>query len=81
MQAKLIEMRKKKGIGTKVFMELLHVTRPTYLKKEKGDTRFSLVEARLISKFLGDTIENIFFADEVSESDTGIERSVSNARD
>lgn len=57
-------------IKAKTLCELIGVKRITYYKKESGTVKFSLDEAKKISDFLGMPIEDIFFADEVSKSET-----------
>jgi len=68
---RLRELRKSKGISAKDMAELLGLgTKAAYYKKESGMTRFTLYEARLIAERLGTTIDQLFFADEVSLKDT-----------
>jgi len=51
---------------------LINNSKANYSKKENGDLRFNLKEARIIAKHFGDTIENIFFDNEVSEPETPV---------
>lgn len=57
-------------VKVKTICELIGVKRVTYFKKESGSVKFSLDEAKKISNFLNKSIEEIFFADEVSKTET-----------
>lgn len=68
---RLRDLRKSKGISAKDMADLLGlVTKAAYYKKESGMTRFTLHEARIIAHRLGTSIDELFFADEVSCRDT-----------
>nr|WP_083762067.1 helix-turn-helix transcriptional regulator [Syntrophothermus lipocalidus] len=68
---RLRDLRKSKGISAKHMADLLGlVTKAAYYKKESGMTRFTLHEARIIAQRLGTSIDELFFADEVSCRDT-----------
>lgn len=57
------EYRLKNKTKIKEICKLLEINRITFYQKEKGNLRFSLEEAKKISDFYNDTIENIFFKD------------------
>lgn len=68
---RLRDLRKSKGISAKDMADLLGLaTKAAYYKKESGMTRFTLHEARIIAHRLGTSIDELFFADEVSCRDT-----------
>ncbi|NLU49252.1 MAG: helix-turn-helix transcriptional regulator [Syntrophomonadaceae bacterium] len=68
---RLRSIRKSKGISAREMADLLGlVTEAAYYKKETGVIRFSIEEARLIAQKLRMSIDEIFFADEVSCGDT-----------
>ena len=68
---KLRNIRNDKGISAREMADLLGlVTEAAYYKKETGAIKFSVEEAKLVSDKLGMPISEIFFADEVSCSDT-----------
>ncbi|OQA48387.1 MAG: Helix-turn-helix domain protein [Firmicutes bacterium ADurb.Bin300] len=68
---KLKQIRGEKNISVDKMVEILGLeTRAAYYKKELGNVRFSLNDARKISEFLNMSIEDIFFDDEVSETET-----------
>jgi len=67
----LRELRAQKGITAQMMAERLGLeTKASYYKKETGAVKFSLLEAKEISDYLGMSIEEVFFASEVSEMDT-----------
>ncbi len=67
MFEKLRELRLEKNISAETLAEVLSLeTKAAYYKKEVGSVKFTLVEAKKISDFLGLPIEDIFFAHEVS---------------
>lgn len=49
---------------------LIETSLPNYSKKENGEIRFSLVEAKRIADFFGSTIDEIFFDNDVSKNET-----------
>jgi len=72
MYEKLRIIRNKEKIPAKEMADLLSLkTEAAYYKKESGFIRFSLTEARLISERIGLPIEEIFFDNEVSLTETG----------
>jgi len=65
--SKVKELREKNNIKQCDMAALIRTSPANYLKKENGDIRFNLTEAQIISKYFNDTIENIFFDNEVSQ--------------
>ena len=57
-------------VKVKTLCELIGIKRITYYKKESGAVKFSLDEAKKISVFFALPIEEVFFANEVSKSET-----------
>lgn len=53
--------RIERGINAQVFADLIGVNVPTYYKKEAGDLRFSLLEAKKIADYLSASIDELFF--------------------
>ncbi|KMO87206.1 XRE family transcriptional regulator [Megasphaera cerevisiae DSM 20462] len=73
MFERLKDLRRKKGLTCEQMAELMGLeTKGGYNKKELGQTKFTLAEAKKVSDILGYTIENIFYANEVSLKDTKI---------
>lgn len=71
MFERLRELRKRKGLTCEDMANCLGLdTKGAYSKKELGRTKFSLDDARKISRVLGKSIDDIFFANEVSSKDT-----------
>lgn len=71
MFERLRELRKEKGLTCEAMAEALGLeTKSAYSKKENGNTKFSLDDAKKVSSILGKSIEDIFFTDEVSFEDT-----------
>ncbi|WP_130807676.1 helix-turn-helix transcriptional regulator [Senegalia massiliensis] len=71
MYENLRAIRNARNISAIDMAEVLGLqTKAAYYKKESGNVRFSLEEANKISKFLDMAIEDIFFDDEVAETET-----------
>ena len=71
MFERLRALRKEKGLTCEDMAEVLGLeTKSAYSKKENGSTKFSLDDAKKVSSILNKSIEDIFFADEVSLKDT-----------
>lgn len=71
MYENLRAIRNARNISALDMAEVLGLqTKAAYYKKESGNIRFSLEEANKISKFLDMKIEDIFFDDEVSKTET-----------
>lgn len=61
--------RESLGLKQEDFAKIIHVSTVNYSKKENGGVKFSLNEARLISKHFNKPIEAIFFTSEVSKNE------------
>lgn len=71
MFEKLRKIRNSRNISAEEMAIVLGLeTKAAYYKKEAGNVKFTLVEAKKISDYLELPIEEIFFADEVSDKDT-----------
>ena len=68
--SRLRELREEKGKTQEEMARILDISEPNYCKKESGQVKVSLLEAKKISDFFGQTIEEIFFANEVSKMET-----------
>lgn len=55
------ELREKKGIKQEELASYLGMSVANYSKKETGQIRFSLIEAKKLSIYFGLSIEKIFF--------------------
>ena len=64
------ELRENAGLKQEFMAELLNISPANYCKKENGTIKCSLPEAKKIADYFGKTIEEVFFADEVSKIDT-----------
>lgn len=62
--------RESKGLKQEYFAELIGTSTVNYSKKENGQVKFSLHEAKKIAEHFKEPIEVIFFADEVSKKET-----------
>ncbi|MEG2246335.1 MAG: helix-turn-helix transcriptional regulator [Peptostreptococcaceae bacterium] len=67
---KLKEIRESNKIKQGEMAKLLNISACNYFKKESGQIRFSLYEAKLISDYFNMQIEEIFFDKKVSKSET-----------
>lgn len=63
-------MREQENIKQEEFADILNMSLCNYNKKESGKIRFSLIEAKIIADYFGKTIEEIFFANQVSKVET-----------
>ena len=70
MLSRVRELRESANIKQDCMAELIGVSPASYSKKENGQVKCTLEEAKKIADFFGKTIEEIFFADEVSKSET-----------
>lgn len=66
----LKDLREEKGIKQEELAKLLRVSPASYSKKEAGQVKFSLYEAKEISNYFKLSIDEIFFNNEVSNIDT-----------
>jgi len=55
------ELREAKGLKQEDMAKIIGVSAPNYCKKEKGDIKFSLNEAKIIANEFGKQIEEISF--------------------
>lgn len=68
---RLKEIRAREGASCERMALVLGLeTKSAYSKKENGDVKFTLVEAKKIADFFNMTIESIFFENEVSFKET-----------
>lgn len=64
LKDRLSEIRNQKNISIETIIQTLGLkTKAAYYKKEKGMTRFTLKEAKLLSNLFNMSIEEIFFND------------------
>lgn len=70
MMSKVKELREEMGLKQEIIAELLDISPANYCKKENGTIKYSLLEAKKIADYFNKTIEEIFFANEVSKNDT-----------
>jgi putative transcriptional regulator len=63
--SKLRELREEKGKTQEEMARILDISEPNYCKKESGQVKVSLLEAKKIADYFGQTIEEIFFANDV----------------
>ena len=68
--SKLKTIRENLGYKQEDIAELIGVSLPNYCKKENGDVKVSLIEAKKISTKFNMSIDEIFFNDEVSIIET-----------
>ena len=57
------KIREEKGIKQAEIANILGVSVPSYSKKESGEVRFSIIEAKELATYFDMPIETIFFAD------------------
>lgn len=68
---RLRAVRVRRRISCEKMAEMLGLeTKSAYSKKENGNVKFTLFEAKTISEFFNMRIEDIFFEDEVSLKET-----------
>ena len=67
MYENLRSLRKKRGLTCEQMAKVIGVQKSTYSKKERGAVTFTLADAEKISVFLKIPIEQIFFANNVSQ--------------
>ena len=63
-------LREENGVKQEEMAALLGISEPNYCKKESGTVKVSLLEAKKVSEFFGKSIEEIFFSQEVSKTET-----------
>lgn len=64
------KFRENQGIKQEEFAKIIETSKVNYSKKENGNVKFSLDEARKIATYFHKPIEEIFFVDEVSKNET-----------
>lgn len=67
---KVRKKRLEKNLKCADVAELINVTKATYSKKEKGNIKFSLEEAKIISEKFKMPIEELFFDNKISNIET-----------
>jgi DNA-binding XRE family transcriptional regulator len=55
-----------RGLSAEVMASVIETSVANYYKKEAGDIKFDLVEARTIARYFGKAIEDLFFEDEIA---------------
>ena len=68
--SKVKQLREEANLKQEFFAEMLDVSPANYSKKENGLIKYTLAEAKTIADFFGKSIEEVFFADEVSKNET-----------
>lgn len=61
MLDRLKKLRLESGFSCQQMAEQMGLTKATYYKKEQGQIKISLFDAKKISNILGHSIDNIFF--------------------
>ena len=69
MYEKLKKIREEKGYTIEDMAQVIGKSPCNYFKKENGDVKFSVNEALKISKFLRKKVEDIFFKEQLSETE------------
>ena len=69
MYERLRKIREKKGYTIDDMAQLINKSPCNYCKKENGDVKFSVNEALIISRFLKKKVEDIFFREQLSETE------------
>jgi len=67
---KVKEIRINNNVKQEKMAEILGMSVCNYSKKENGYLKWTIKEAKKIADFFGKTIDEIFFANEVSKNDT-----------
>lgn len=69
MYEKLKAIRQAKNVPVETLSDLLGLeTKNAYYKKESGRIKFSLKDALALSKFFGESVENLFSENEIQEA-------------
>ncbi|WP_432663730.1 helix-turn-helix transcriptional regulator [Wukongibacter baidiensis] len=64
LKERLSKIRKEQRVSIETIIQALGLkTKAAYYKKENGTTRFTLVEAKILSRLFNKSIEEIFFDD------------------
>ena len=67
---RLKEFREKAGKRQNEIAAIINVSLPNYCKKENGDIRVSLLEAKVLSEYFNASIDDIFFDNKASKKET-----------
>ena len=67
MYPKLVGKRNELGLTQQKMADMLGISKNNYFQKENGKLDFSLVEVKKIINILGETYDNIFFDEYVTE--------------
>ncbi len=67
---KVKEIRLNSNVKQEKMAEILDMSVANYSKKENGYLKWTITEAKKIADFFGKTMDEIFFANEVSKNDT-----------
>lgn len=59
-------LRELHDLNQEEMAQKLGISKPAYFKKENGITEFTISEAKNLAEIFGKTVEEIFFAKEVS---------------
>lgn len=68
--SKVKELREQHNLKQEDMAAIIGVSPANYSKKEAGNIRFSLMEARKIAQYFNLKIEDIFFQNDVSKIET-----------
>lgn len=68
--SRLKELREGAGLKQEEMAVIIGTSLPNYCKKENGEIKVSLIEAKTIADYYKKSIEDIFFNCEVSKIDT-----------
>lgn len=69
MLERLKQLRIESGLTCQQMAKQMGLTKATYYKKEQGQIKISLFDAKKISKILGHSIDNIFFTSDARAVD------------
>ena len=69
MLERLKQLRIKSGLTCQQMAKQMGLTKATYYKKEQGQIKISLFDAKKISNILGHSIDNIFFSSDSRADD------------
>lgn len=68
--SRLRDLREEKGLKQEDMAAVINTSLPNYCKKENGEIKVSLIEAKIIADYFKKSIEDIFFNCEVSKTET-----------
>lgn len=60
-------LREQRKLRQQDMADILGMSVSTYSKKENGDLRFSLKDAKVISDYFHESMESLFFTDDISK--------------